>query len=69
MQNWIEILDKDKLVVLQNDCSPVLNDCRLGRYKLKKDRIEILDKDKLVVSQKDTSPVLNVCSLGRQKLK
>ena len=30
--NWIELLDKDKLVVSENDLSPVLNDCRLGRY-------------------------------------
>ena len=29
------LLDKDKLVVFWNDHSPVLNDCRLGRYKLK----------------------------------
>ena len=28
----IEILDKDKLVVSENDFLPVINDCRLGRY-------------------------------------
>ena len=31
----IELLDKDKLFVEENDPSPVSNDCRLGRYKLK----------------------------------
>ena len=31
----IELLDKDKLVVFKNDASPVMNDCSLGRYKLK----------------------------------
>ena len=32
----IELLDKDKLVVVwENDLYPVSNDCRLGRYKLK----------------------------------
>ena len=29
------ILDKDKLVVSSNDCHPVINDCSLGRYRLK----------------------------------
>ena len=31
-QNWIELLDNDKLVVSENDSQSVLNDCRLGRY-------------------------------------
>ena len=31
----IELPDKDKLIVLSNDSSPVMNDCSLGRYKLK----------------------------------
>ena len=29
----IIILDKDKLVVYSNDHSPVLNDCKLGRFE------------------------------------
>ena len=33
--NWIELLDNDKLLVKQNDSLPVLNECGLGRYKLK----------------------------------
>ena len=33
-QNWIELLDKDKLVVSLNDSSPVLNEYSLGRYTL-----------------------------------
>ena len=48
--NWIELLDKDKLVVSQYDNSPVSNDCRLGRYIIKQNLVELLDKDKLVVS-------------------
>ena len=35
IENLIIILDKDKLVVEENEKSPVLNDCRLGRYILK----------------------------------
>ena len=31
--NLIIILDKDKLVVYLNDHSPVMNDCRLGRFE------------------------------------
>ena len=27
------LLERDKLVVLKNELSPVVNDCRLGRYK------------------------------------
>ena len=46
-----------------------MNDCRLGRYKLKKKWIELLDKDKLVISQNDQFPVWNDCRLGRYKLK
>ena len=52
-QNWIELPDKDKLVVEENDKSPVMNDCRLGRYKLKQNWIELLDRDKLVVEKND----------------
>ena len=48
-QNWIELLDNDKLVVEKNEFHPVSNDCRLGRYILKQNWIELLDKDKLVV--------------------
>ena len=33
LSNLIIILDKDKLVVNQNDPSPVSNDCRLGRFE------------------------------------
>ena len=33
--NLIKLLDKDKLVVLENEYCPVSNDCRLERYKLK----------------------------------
>ena len=29
----IELLDKDKFVVSLNEQSPVLNDCRLGRFE------------------------------------
>ena len=61
------LLDKDKLVVSWNDLYPVLNDCRLGRYKLKQNWIELLDRDKLVVLENDPTPVLNDCSLGRYK--
>ena len=63
----IIILDKDKLVVSQNDWSPVLNDCRLGRFENEKisNLIIILDKDKLVVSTNESSPVSNDCRLGR----
>ena len=32
----IIILDKDKLVVFLNECTPVMNDCRLGRFENKK---------------------------------
>ena len=46
-----------------------MNDCRLGRYKLKKNWIELLDNDKLVVSLNDQSPVSNDCRLGRYTLK
>ena len=63
----MELLDSDKLVVFSNDPLPVLNDCRLGRYKLKKNLIELLDKDKLVVEENDSSPISNDCSLGRYK--
>ena len=45
-----------------------MNNCRLGRYKLKWNWIELLDKDKLVVSSNDQSPVLNDCRLGRYEL-
>ena len=31
-----ELLDKDKPVVIENDLYPALNDCRLGRYILRK---------------------------------
>ena len=65
----IELPDRDKLVVQQNDPSPVWNDCRLGRYKLKQNQIELLDKDKLVVKENDHSPVSNDCRLGRYKIK
>ena len=68
-QNWIELLDKDKLLVSQNDSYPVLNDCRLGRYKVKQNLIELLDRDKLSVMKNDPFPVLNDCRLGRYKLK
>ena len=34
IENLIIILDKDKLVVEENDCFPVLNDCRLGRFEI-----------------------------------
>ena len=44
-----ELLDKDKLTVQMNDCLPVLNDWRLGRYVLILNLIELLDKDRLVV--------------------
>ena len=47
--NMIELLDKDKVAVKWNDCSPVLNDCRLGRYIMKWNLMELLDKDKLLV--------------------
>ena len=63
----IELLDKDKLFVFLSANPPVLNDCRLGRYKLKKNLIELLDKDKLVVEENDSSPISNDCSLGRYK--
>ena len=33
LSNLIIILDKDKLIVLENDQSPVSNDCRLGRFE------------------------------------
>ena len=61
----MKILDKDKLVVLENDSLPVLNDCRLGRYKLKQNWIDLLDKDRLVVSENDLFPVWIDCRLGR----
>ena len=63
------LLDKDKLVVTWNDSIPVVNDCRLGRYKLKQNWIELLDKDKLVVFTNEKFPVLNDCRLGRYILK
>ena len=44
----IELLDKDKLVISWNDSSPVMNDCRLGRFKIYKSWMKLLDKDKLV---------------------
>ena len=31
--NWIGLLDNDKFNVSLNEYSPVMNDCRLGRYK------------------------------------
>ena len=31
--NSIELPDKDNLVVFKNEKYPVLNDCRLGRYR------------------------------------
>ena len=34
-RNWIELPDKDKLFVEKNEWYPVMNDCSLGRYKLK----------------------------------
>ena len=62
----IIILDKDKLVVLENESIPVSNDCRLGRFEIiKSNMIIILDKDKLVVLENDSFPVLNDCRLGR----
>ena len=64
-QNWIELLDRDKLAVSQNDSSPIMNDCRLGRFMIKQNWIELLDRDKLVVEQNDLSPVSNDCRLGR----
>ena len=33
------LLDKDKLVVFQNDDSPVSNDCSLGRYEMSNNQI------------------------------
>ena len=42
-----------------------MNDCRLGRYKLKEYLIELLDNNKLVVFLNDQSPILNDCRLGR----
>ena len=33
--NPLELLDKEKLVVSSNDCHPVSNDCRLGRFIFK----------------------------------
>ena len=62
----IIILDKDKLDVSQNDCFPVSNDCRLGRFENNQTNlIIILDKDKLVVKKNDALPVSNDCRLGR----
>ena len=29
----MELLDRDKLVALENNPCSVMNDCRLGRYK------------------------------------
>ena len=64
----IRLLDKDKLVVLENDLIPVSNDCRLGRYIHIKVKILVLpDKDRVVVCKKDLSPVLNDCKFGRLK--
>ena len=37
------LLDKDKLVVLENDWFPALNDCRFGRCKLKQNLIKVLE--------------------------
>ena len=34
------LLDNDKLVVLLNDSCPVMNDCRLGRFKYQNQRIK-----------------------------
>ena len=28
-----ELLERDKVVILQNELSPVVNDCKMGRYK------------------------------------
>ena len=64
----IELLDKDKLDVQENDPFPVLNDLKLGRYLLKENLIELPDKDKLFVFWNDPYPVLNDCRLGRYKL-
>ena len=63
----IIILDKDKLVVLENESSPVLNDCRLGRFEnmIISYLTILLDKDKLVVKENDPFRVLNDCRLGR----
>ena len=62
----IIILDKDKLVVFQNEKSPVSNDCRLGRFETNQSNlITILDKDKLVILLNDLLPIINDCRLGR----
>ena len=65
--NRVELPDRDKLVVSQNEYFPVMNDCRLGRYKLKQNWIELLDKDKIVVNKNEYSPAWNDCRLGRYK--
>ena len=67
IENLIIILDKDKLVVSWNEKSPVMNDCRLGRFENVKlsNMIILLDKDKLVVKENEWYPVLNDCRLGR----
>ena len=46
-----------------------MNDCRLGRFIIKKNMIELLDNNKLVVFENDPFPVLNDSRFGRYTLK
>ena len=61
----VGLLDKDIVVVSQNEKFPVLNDCRLGRFENVKlsNLIFILDKDKLLVPANDKSPVVIIESI------
>ena len=43
----LKIPDNDNSAVFLNDSFPIMNDCRLGRYKLQIVLIELLDSDKL----------------------
>ena len=69
IEKKMELLDKEKLVVFSNDLLFKMNDCSLGRFKVKLNWIELLDKDKLVVLRNELFPVLINSRLGRYKLR
>ena len=50
IEKLIELLDKDSLVILENDPFPILNDCSLGRFTFWINEWLLLEKDTLFVS-------------------